>query len=142
MTLRWSEAFLSNNLTLDEEHAELFRLLNRLESLEPPDRNVDPEEFQRNVEELLEYTTQHCSREEQVMSSVRYPGHEAHAVDHTALRASLIVLLQPVHAGRGTISIFSKEARSLFLRHFQKEDLAYLRWVGEQSGQPRAEPGA
>ena len=140
--LRWSEAFLSNNSTLDEEHAELFRLLNRLESLEHPDRNVDPEEFQRNVEEPLEYTTQHCSREQKVMFSAGYPGTEAHALDHTALRTNLLGLLQPVTAGHGTISTFSKEARSLFLRHFQKEDMAYLRWVGEQSGPPRPEPGA
>ena len=140
--LRWSKAFLSNNATLDEEHAELFRLLNRLESLDHPDRNVDPEEFQRNVEELLEYTTQHCSREERIMVSAGYPGAEVHAAEHIALRGSLLDLLQPVTAGQGTIATFSKEARGLFLQHFQKEDMAYLRWVGEQSGQPKAERDA
>jgi hemerythrin len=138
--LRWSDAFQSNSSTLDEEHAELFRLLNRLESLEHPERKVDPEEFQRNVDELLEYTTAHCNREERVMLAVGYPGSREHALEHRKLRDQLLAIVPPAARDLASIPAFSKAARSLLLQHFQKEDLAYLRWIGERPGQPLADP--
>lgn len=81
--LSWSDQYLIGNKTIDDEHKELFRLINEFHSdwVETQDRQA----IARVLNRLVDYAERHFQHEEQIMAEASYPMLEEHRKVHEML---------------------------------------------------------
>ena len=81
---RWTPALLTGNATVDAEHRELIRLVDRLELVGD---GPDGDGVGAALDELTEYVFVHFQMEEKLMVREEYPAKalEAHIAEHRAL---------------------------------------------------------
>lgn len=79
----FTDEYLTGIELIDEEHKELFRIIEDVHGVIADDVRVDKyDEIVRLLEELRTYTKVHFKDEEEYMESIRYPGLEAQRVAH------------------------------------------------------------
>lgn len=92
--LKWSRDFELGIGSVDEQHRELFELINRaygvLRDISSKDRHGQVATI---LEELLKYAEYHFESEESYMLEIEYSGYFKHKVEHTRLIKELKVKL-------------------------------------------------
>ncbi len=84
MEFNWDSKYLINVKILDEQHQELFRLLNELYEL--PNYGGCDQKMDEILKNLLDYTVQHLDLEESLMQKYSYPEQERHTGEHQKFR--------------------------------------------------------
>lgn len=81
--LSWSEQYLVGNKTIDDEHKELFNLINQFHTdwVETQDRQV----IARVLNRLVDYAERHFQHEEAIMAEAGYPMLTEHQKVHEML---------------------------------------------------------
>ena len=93
--LTWDDALLVGYFGIDEDHKEIFRLLEVLWKAADLDKT-------RAYEKLIYYVTEHCLAEEAMMMDTLTPQQIAeHRADHYRVQDGLLTLLSPDALGIG-----------------------------------------
>ena len=138
--LHWRKAFRSSIRIIDEDHVQLFRLLNDIEAHGNLRRDTDVVGVNRSIDALLAYCLEHFAREERLMGQLGYPEAPAHAGKHTFLRESFIEALHPLVAGEISVATFLRVVRGQFVNHFMRDDYQFVRWAGAREEGGRVVP--
>ena len=82
-TYEFTDKYLTGIEMIDEEHKELFRIINEIQSILTDEYSTDNyDDIIRLLEELRSYTKSHFKDEEEYMESIQYKGLEAQKVAH------------------------------------------------------------
>lgn len=129
MTRIWKSTFCSMDPRENEDHRRLFKLLDRISTNR---RESDLDETNALLDELLEYTFDHFSREEKAMAACAYPSSVQHAKEHVAMRQAFIESLRKVTKGSMTIPDFVRHLKESFIYHFERDDMIWVCWQQHQ----------
>ncbi len=115
--MRWTPEMSVGSDELDEDHKQLFYLINLLASY--PEAEVPPEAVRKALFSLLRYAALHFRREEMVMAACGYPELEGHQDQHKAF----------VDKIEGIIRRFDEDPKNPD-KHVSDDLLAYLKdWL-------------
>lgn len=81
--IRWKESFSVGNKDIDDDHKKLLGMINQLQTA--AHYQTDEALIESTLNELIEYTKYHFSREEDMMKEKNYPDIEAHMKEHAAM---------------------------------------------------------
>ena len=126
--VRWDDSYSVGIKSIDDEHKNLLHLINNLQSSV---RYYTGEEFERKaLSELMEYTTTHFAREEELMKKHQFPGYEAHKQQHEemAARAKDMVARYEEDAV-GAMDEISTYLRDWLIRHINGTDQEYSEYL-------------
>ena len=128
--LNWSSSYSVGVKTLDSQHTVLFDILNELhaammkgqaQSLTGP-----------LLRKLQEYTRNHFSAEEQMLSAARYPGLAEHRKLHVDLMKQVEEYAGRFERGEITLNLHLLNfLRDWLTTHIQKVDKQYGPWLNE-----------
>ncbi|MDH5360558.1 MAG: bacteriohemerythrin [Gammaproteobacteria bacterium] len=76
---KWTEKLSVGDAEIDEDHKELFDLINKLESADKSRSSMA-----NIIGQLEDYANEHFSREEVLMREVGFPGYSEHVKEHHA----------------------------------------------------------
>jgi len=80
----FTDEYLTGIFLIDEEHRELFRIINEVEKLINDEYKFDKyDEIMHLLEELKDYAVHHFADEEEYMQSIHYDGLELQKQQHT-----------------------------------------------------------
>ena len=85
--LSWKDEYSVGVPVIDDDHKRLLYLINNLETA--IDYNAGDEFEKKALDELVQYTQYHFSREEGLMEKAGYPDLEAHKKEHRAMIAKV-----------------------------------------------------
>ena len=129
MTLAlWSPAYETGHADVDEQHQQLFRMINELQEAihHGHGRDVMGPVLQR----LSAYTLEHFTTEEGLMRTTCYPGYAAHKAKHDELARQVNELLVRFSEGYLTIPATLSRFLADWLRHhIKEEDLEFVAWL-------------
>jgi hemerythrin len=90
--LSWSTQYLIGNNTIDDEHKELFRLINTFHDHWQEKR--DRREIVQVLNQLINYTQMHFQHEENIMQQEEYPKLAEHQQIHDSMVETIFKLQQ------------------------------------------------
>lgn len=125
MSRQWKSSFCSLDPQVDEDHRNLFRLLDRLATHR---RESDLEELNPLLGQVLDYTFEHFAREEASMLASDYPKVQLHIEQHLVIRKALIESLRRVAKGEVTLAVFIEHLKDSFMYHFETDDMTFVTW--------------
>ena len=133
MPIQWREQLSVGNTAIDDEHKHLLCLLNGIEVLLK--RHVSRDPLIAFLDELLDYTQQHFSREEDIMIVAKYPGYTDHKLQHEQLieelsdiRADIVASDSEATLNQRVVNLMETLKRWL-IDHIMKEDKAYSAYL-------------
>lgn len=126
MRRRRETAFGSGDPHIDADHLALFKLLDRMATHR---RAADIDELNPLLDQLLEHTFDHFTREEKMMRTWGYVGTPGHMQEHEAMRRAFIESLRRVVKGDQPVPAFIEHARESFTYHFETADMVFIHWL-------------
>jgi len=101
---RWTERYKVNVALLDQQHQELFDVVNELEqALRVGEGHIA---IDRVLDKLLTYAGLHFAAEESLMERHHFPGLPTHRLQHEMFRKKLLTFLEN-HRTAGRVSPLS-----------------------------------
>lgn len=127
-TMTWSSYFFVGVEMLDIQHRRLFDIMDELDVAMKDGRADGVSE--RLIEELLEYSRDHFSTEENMMRKSKYAGFARHRDLHTELTGQVREYLAREQGGdRAVHTELLGFLREWLAQHIQKEDRAFGVWL-------------
>ncbi len=129
-SLKWTDRFSVDHEVLDHDHRRLFTLFNDLS--EAMQVGKSKAVISTVLDNLIDYTSVHFAREEQLMAAGSYPDLLAHRKLHEAFVAK-------VQQARERFSTSSSNTQAMetlnfvkdwLINHIQKSDRAYVPYLG------------
>lgn len=133
MLRHWKSTFCSMDPRLNEDHRSLFKLLDRLSTHR---RESDLDDLNALLDQLLEYTFDHFTREERAMAAFEYPNAAQHSREHVVMRKAFIESLRKVAKGSMTIPAFVRHLKESFTYHFETDDMTWVCWQQRRAKEP------
>ena len=122
--ITWTqEEFGTNVSETDQQHQQLFQLLNTLhKTLSDSEPNV----ISKHLDEFIDFTVSHFQTEERLMQENGYPDYEAHKLEHDKLVKMFVELLKGFHEEGDNLS----QASTIFIKdwltqHIPNRDKPY-----------------
>lgn len=118
----WTDDLGTGNMRIDADHKHLVNLLNTLyDAMKAGKGN---EVLGKILDELIQYTTTHFSREEALMQQIAYAHFAEHKAEHTKLVSAVMELQAKFKAGATTLSVAAFHFLSDWLRnHIRQNDV-------------------
>lgn len=130
MILEWRDIFSVGIEQFDEDHKQIFKILNDLEGTSLSKRS---EKSLQTLIELEEYTQKHFNSEEEFMKKINFPLIEDHKGDHSFLIRSIKRLRDMEYKG----IVFSLEISDFLkfwiIQHILGSDREYAEFNKEKS---------
>jgi hemerythrin-like metal-binding protein len=121
--IRWSESMSVGDAVLDRDHRALIGLVNQL-SL--PANRHDRAVLEFVLDELLDYTVAHFSREEEYMRGFAFSDYDRHVSIHRALTNQLVDIRNNFITGNRDMGTEVADFAAAWLRkHIMQEDQRY-----------------
>ncbi len=100
--MTWTKEQFSTNVSAhDQEHQEIFRLVNALgDAVGGGDRTA----IGKQLDALISYVAQHFAAEEANFEKCGYPAAAAHKAEHDKLVATCLDLQKKFHAGQAEVT--------------------------------------
>lgn len=128
---KWKEEYHTGNKKIDEEHKQLFLLVNELHNAMK--KGHGKEILQETLDKLIKYTIQHFTHEEILMLSKSYPRYKQHKEQHTELTYKVKELRAKFVAGNTNINVELLHFLHQWLTHHIKgEDLKLFKYLKKQ----------
>lgn len=124
--IQWSPSFSVGSPILDADHRKLIDILNEIYEVWTGDSCTV--ELGRLFDQLLDYTDNHFSREENKLADRDYPGLERHQAEHERLRELVHAFRSRHLAGQQADTLteeMTKFLKSWLLNHILEEDMKY-----------------
>lgn len=115
-TIRWSENYSVGNVTIDEQHKQLFSLLEKIQDFQKSDIPVV-------LTELEEYAQYHFSYEEQYQREIGFDQCEAHKEEHLHFSTKIEELHKRHEEGILTMDILFATLSEWLLNHILTVDM-------------------
>ncbi|MCB9653363.1 MAG: hemerythrin family protein [Deltaproteobacteria bacterium] len=126
--IQWSERFATGDKSVDEQHKELFRLVNKLH--DAMKQGKGREHTVPTIKALAAYVVKHFADEEALMARSKYPGLAQHKKIHEDLTAKVGALLADVQAGKNIFTTELSHFLAEWLRnHIEGTDQKMVAWV-------------
>ena len=123
--LEWNDSYLSGKSLIDEQHKNLFRLINNLLEM-----ITTPTKIDSCIDNLLNGVTRHFHDEESILHVVNYPDKDKHAKEHEKLLRITKYLIQQYRAKFLTInSLFLFFAYELVEQHMLSSDKYFFQYL-------------
>jgi len=131
MFIQWSEDIAVHHGHIDEEHQEMFALVNRLH--EAMEANAEREEIGRTLDQLMICTKEHFQDEEAVMQAHDYEHLAEHVRKHEALLSQLRTFADEFQSGKMSITPESMAFLHEWLtQHIRRDDLKLAAFLAKQ----------
>ena len=122
--IAWSESYSVGVAAIDDQHRQLFEILNKLD--EAIEKSRGQRVLTQVLREMVGYTQEHFAFEEKLMAEAGYPGLQAHQAKHRRI-------IQKVERFDYELNIegrrISREVRDFLqqwlVSHIAEEDMAY-----------------
>lgn len=127
----WKPKYNTGIKKIDDEHMALLNLINRLQVAV---RYHQGECFEKQaLEELIEYTTIHFQREEEIMKKYGYPGYQHHKQLHDELAEEVrLHAAQFKKEGHAALTEIAPIISKWLTEHIYVEDQCYAKFLREQ----------
>lgn len=122
--ITWTqEAYGTNVAVADDQHKELFRMLNTLhDAAAGGNRSA----IGKELDALIDYVVMHFSTEEKLMQEKGYPDFAAHKAEHEKLVGTCADLQKKFHAGQAEVNQdTTRFVKDWLDHHIPKIDKAY-----------------
>jgi hemerythrin-like metal-binding protein len=129
--LTWSSKYSVGVASIDEQHHQLFDMLNDLHTamMNGHAKAITGELMTK----LVQYTRTHFSSEEGLMNSAKYPGLAEHRLQHQKLLKQVEDYSGRYQRGEITLSLHLLNfLRDWLTNHIQKEDHAYAPYLAHK----------
>lgn len=124
----WDESLRTGHRFVDEQHQELFRMVNELHEAIVTDKGK--EVLAPTLEGLLSYTRRHFAEEEALMREVGYPQYRAHKRGHDELAKRAAEMVEGYRTGKLVLTLTLSNFLADWLRHhINGEDKSLVRYV-------------
>lgn len=112
----------TGNITIDNEHRELFQAVNRL--LDSCNSGDGLAAIEPALEFLLQYVDKHFAHEEDLQRNSKYPGLTAHRAFHEQYKRTLKEIAADMKASGSPVSIMVKlnSHIAVLVNHIRLED--------------------
>ena len=122
--IQWDESFSVGNLALDNQHKQLFDLVNQLHDAMAKGQAKDV--LDRTLARLIDYTAGHFSAEERCMQQAKFPDLAAHRAQHEELTKQVLGFQADFRAGKIALSVHLMSfLRDWLQHHIQESDRRY-----------------
>ena len=117
-----TKALETGNATIDQEHRELIRAVNKL--LDACGEGKGRASMNETIQFLNQYVNQHFSHEEQLQKQSGYPGMPAHRIFHEKYKQTLKEITSQIAVSGTTIAELGKLNKhiSVLITHITTED--------------------
>ena len=135
--LSWSEQYLIGNPVIDNEHRELFLLINQVHNdwVETQDREV----IARALTRMVEYAERHFQHEEAIMAQAGYPSLDEHQRVHETLIEQIFKLHHEyAHRGLRFESGTLKFLKTWLVGHILENDYQFRDFLRRTPSEPPA----
>jgi methyl-accepting chemotaxis protein len=134
----WSNTFISELVTIDDQHKALFDAINRFGDAIRQDRGF--EVVDQTLQFLLAYTQEHFRDEEALMAEHGYPDVEQHRTIHRTFERKVSALIEQNQQGDvRSVFLASKMLAEWLQKHILEVDLkGYVPYVKARMGRTTA----
>ncbi len=117
-----TKALETGNATIDQEHRELIRAVNKL--LDACGEGKGRASMNETIQFLNQYVNQHFSHEERLQKQSGYPGMPAHRIFHEKYKQTLKEITSQIAVSGPTIAELGKLNKhiSVLITHITTED--------------------
>lgn len=130
----WTEDLSVNNVNIDNEHKQLFALLD--DFYKGIMENSPKLRLQELIKGLLEYTQTHFAREEAYMQRLGFPEFEAHKKQHDLFIDKANTFYTKMTEGKMILSLeVTNFLKDWLVTHIKGSDQKYARYARETQGQ-------
>lgn len=131
----WSDAYLTGDATVDQQHRNLFQMVNDLHEAVVSGKGKDV--LKPTLKRLATYTVEHFATEERLMQRAGYPGLPGHKAKHETLAGQATKLIADYDTGKAVLSITLSTFLADWLRHhINEEDKGMITWLRNQAAKP------
>lgn len=127
--MTWEEKYVTNVNEADEQHQEIFRLVDVLHDSLSGDRDL----IKENLGALVGVVVEHFATEEKLMSETNYPNYEAHKKMHDDLVQQVAAIQEKFNAGETELTediiVF---VRDWLYNHITNTDKQYGPYLNEK----------
>ena len=132
MFMQWSDELSLGMEAVDDQHRWLFDTTNRLYD-ELSKGEMARADIGQIVESLVDYVINHFVAEEVLFERYMYPGAEEHQMQHDALIAKAMTMLQSFEAGADVGRETLELLKNWLTGHIMQSDRLYADFIREQS---------
>jgi len=131
--IQWSHDFETGNEIVDGQHQHLVEIVNKFEVAlaQGKGRRVLGEIFK----DLIGYTQEHFSAEEDIMAGAHYPGLQCHAALHHQLLHKVKRYQFDFTRGKRLSREIHDFLNYWLMNHIMVDDKAFAAWQSESTGQ-------
>lgn len=130
--LQWTDKYSVGVSELDQQHQKLFKMLNRLISVNRSS-NLHTETITNVLKEMNQYAEVHFATEERLMDTFDYPKFEEHRISHQGFQEKTQELCTATENGMVPTTEELLEYLSYWWRHhILEEDMAYKGFFNEK----------
>jgi hemerythrin-like metal-binding protein len=122
--IKWDDTCRVGVKELDDQHKNLFAICNRLIRLVAENRIA--EIGQETIEELVDYTEKHFTREEELMRQAGYPESKEHHEEHRKMMNDVLLFKSKYIAGDLDESAVTEFLIEWILHHVKGIDRQYI----------------
>ena len=115
MTAAWNPRYDTGIQVVDDQHHELFALVERLRV--SVQKGTPPEETRALLVDLVSATEQHFMTEEAIMASALYPDLAQHVAEHASMLTSLYELRAKFQENPQALALMVPTFMDGWLRH-------------------------
>ncbi len=120
----WNDSYTVRVRQMDDEHKQLFSIINQLHEAMKAGRGTDV--MQTVLDQLLRYTEQHFNDEEGLMRRTAYPALNAHIAIHQQFVSKIKGFSTEFQSGASAISVGVLEyLRNWLAQHIMGTDQQY-----------------
>jgi len=125
--ISWSEAFSVGIKIIDDQHQELFTLVNDMFNHVVGDAQAEKVYFKQVIQKAVDYVKVHFSTEEEIMLHAHFPGYGEHKKAHDTFVKTIVEKVQDFEAGKQfTLLEFTQFLKEWILTHIAIMDKGYF----------------
>lgn len=126
--IQWNDEFKTGHLTVDNQHIELFSMVNDLhESILSGQGKQKTNEI---LDSLANYVVKHFAAEEALMKNANYPEYDNHKAIHDSLARQAAEIIEGFRTGKIVLSLtLSRFLGDWIKNHIKIEDKKMITFV-------------
>jgi hemerythrin len=139
----WSATYSVGIKIIDDQHKELFRLVNDMYNHVNNDENAERAYFMSVIRQVVDYIKKHFATEEEIMKRTQFKDYAGHKLAHDFFILSVVNTVQKFEEGKNVpLMSFTHFIKDWILSHIAIMDKQYFNHlVKTASRESGGEPG-
>jgi len=126
--LQWNDSYSVGLDSIDDDHKKLLGMINQLQTASH--YTTDDKMIEHILDELIDYTKYHFSREEKIMQDSGYPGIEEHMKLHKEMIHQVTGFIDGYRLHKtSTIDEVTQFLKSWLINHINGSDKEYMPYL-------------